>query len=353
MDLSTQYLGFELPHPFMPGASPLVDDLDTVRRLEDAGAAAIVLHSLFEEQITREQVATTRHLDAPSEGFAEAVTFFPDPPGFVLGPEEYLEQIRRIKAAVSVPVIASLNGTTEGGWLTYARLMENAGADALELNFYYLATDFDESGEILERRTLQMLESVKHGVSIPVAVKLSPFYTSLAWFARRLDEFGADGIVLFNRFYQPDIDVEELAVAPTLRLSDSTELLLRLRWLAILSGRVNASLAVTGGVHTAVDALKAVMAGADAVQVVSALLKHGPERLATLRQEVALWLEEHEYESLAQARGSMNLLRSPDPAAHERANYMQILQSWKGVFQEEPGFGAPQRPRVGTPDRHA
>lgn len=333
MDLSTTYLGFALPHPFMPGASPLVDDLDTVRRLEDAGAAAIVMHSLFEEQLTREQLVTHSRLIAMEEGHAEALSYLPEPPDFHLGPDEYLEQIRKIKAAVHIPVIASLNGTTDGGWLTYARLLEQAGADALELNVYALATDFDESSELLEKRVLHMLWSMKSAVHLPVAVKLSPFYTALAHFARRLDDLGADGLVLFNRFYQPDFDLEALEVKPALRLSDSSELLLRLRWLAILSGRIKASLAVTGGVHTAVDALKALMAGADAIQVVSALLKHGPERLRTLRQEVALWLEEHEYESLAQARGSLNLLRCPDPAAHERANYMHILQSWRGLAE--------------------
>ena len=330
MDLSTKYLGFELPHPFMPGASPLVDDLDAVRRLEDAGAAAIVMHSLFEEQITREQLAMYHHLDSPQGASAEALSYLPEPPDFALGPYEYLEQIRKIKKAVSVPVIASLNGTTRGGWLSYARLMQEAGADALELNVYQLATDFEESSELLEKRVLHMLWEVKSSVRIPVAVKLSPFYTALAHFAQRLDDLGTDGLVLFNRFYQPDFDIEALEVRPTLRFSDSSELLLRLRWLAILSGRVNASLAVTGGVHTPVDAVKAVMAGADAIQVVSALLKNGPGRLAKMRLELASWLEAHEYDSLAQAKGSLNLLRCPDPAAHERANYMHVLQSWKG-----------------------
>ncbi|HEY7216053.1 MAG TPA: dihydroorotate dehydrogenase-like protein [Thermoanaerobaculia bacterium] len=330
MDLSTTYLGFRLPHPFLPGASPLVDDLDTVRRLEDAGAAAIVMHSLFEEQITREQMAVARFLDLPSESYAEALTYLPDPDSFALGPEEYLEHIHKLKAVVSVPVIASLNGTTHGGWLGYARLMEHAGADALELNVYAIATDFNDSSEIAEQRTLHMLEAIKHEIGVPVAVKLSPFYTSLSHFARRLAERGADGLVLFNRFYQPDIDVETLEVAPTLRLSDSSELLLRLRWLAVLSGRIDTSLAVTGGVHTSLDAVKAVMAGADAVQLVSTLLRHGPEQLTNLRRDLALWLEEHEYDSLAQMKGSMNLLRCPNPGAHERANYMTILQSWWG-----------------------
>ena len=330
MDLSTSYLGFSLPHPFMPGASPLVDDLDTVRRLEDAGAAALVMHSLFEEQIAREQVAVARYLDVPSNSFAEALTYLPSPDTFALGPEEYLEHIHKLKATVSIPVIASLNGATDGGWLGYARLMEHAGADALELNVYFLPADLTESSEMLERRTLQMLAAVRHSIGVPVAVKLSPFYTSLPHFARRLAEQGADGLVLFNRFYQPDIDVETLEVAPTLHLSDSSELLLRLRWLALLSGRVNASLAVSGGVHTALDAVKAIMAGADAIQVVSVLLRHGPEQLAQLRRHLALWLEEHEYDSLAQMKGSMSLLRCPNPAAHERANYMTILQSWWG-----------------------
>jgi dihydroorotate dehydrogenase (fumarate) len=330
MDLSTTYLGFRLPHPFIPGASPLVDDLDTVRRLEDAGAAAIVMHSLFEEQITCEQMAVARYLEVPAESFAEALTYLPSPDSFALGPEEYLEHIHKLKAMVSVPVIASLNGATDGGWLGYARLIENAGADALELNVYALATELTDSSETIERRTLHMLDAVKRSIGIPVAVKLSPFYTSLAYFARRLAEHGADGLVLFNRFYQPDIDVETLEVAPTLRLSDSSELLLRLRWLAILSSRVGASLAVTGGVHNALDAVKAAMAGADAIQLVSTLLRHGPEQLTTLRRDLALWLEEHEYDSLEQMKGSMSLLRCPNSAAHERANYRTVLQSWWG-----------------------
>jgi dihydroorotate dehydrogenase (fumarate) len=328
MDLSTSYLGFKLPHPFMPGASPLVDDLDTVKRLEDAGAAAIVMHSLFEEQITREEMATFLHTEPHGESFAEALSFFPNPDRFALGPDEYLDQIRRIKGTVRVPVIASLNGTSLGGWLSYSRLMEQAGADALELNVYALATDPETSGQALERRTVEMLRAVKAAVRIPVAVKLSPFYSSLAHFAGSLDEAGADGLVLFNRFYQPDLDIEELQVSRELRLSHPSELPLRLRWLAVLSARLRQSFAVSGGVHTATDALKAVMAGADAVQMVSALLQRGPEYLRTIREETARWLEEHEYESLEQSRGSLNLAACPDPAVYERANYMLILQSW-------------------------
>jgi dihydroorotate dehydrogenase (fumarate) len=329
MDLSTTYLGFNLPHPIMPGASPLVDDLDMVRRLEDAGASAIVMHSLFEEQIVRDQVGTIHGLEAHEHAYAEALSFLPRPEEFALGPDQYLEQVRRIKAAVGVPVIGSLNGVTATGWLEQARLIEQAGADALELNVYYLATDPGESGEMVERRTLEIVREVKRAVRVPVAIKLSPFFSSVTYLAGRLDEMGADGLVLFNRFYQPDIDVETLEVRPTLRLSDSSELLLRLRWLAVLSGRVWASLAVSGGVHTSLDAVKAVMAGAHAVQVVSALLMRGPETIAILRREMARWLEEHEYESLAQMRGSMRLLSAPEPGAFERANYMRILQSWR------------------------
>jgi dihydroorotate dehydrogenase (fumarate) len=328
MDLSTSYLGLRLQHPFMPGASPLVDEIDTVRHLEDSGAAAIVMHSLFEEQITHEQVATLRHMDAHAESFAEALSYFPSPEDYRLGPEEYLEQIRRIKSAVRIPVIASLNGSTPGGWLNYARLMEEAGADALELNVYYLATDPDDTSAAIEQRTVDMLRTVRQGVRIPVAVKLSPFYSSLAHVARELDGAGAQGLVLFNRFYQPDIDVEQLEVVRSLELSSSSELLLRLRWLAALSGRVQGSLAVTGGVHTALDAVKAIMAGAHGVQMVSALFLHGVEHLKSMKSQVASWMEEHEYESLDQMRGSMSLLRCPDPKVFERANYMHILAEW-------------------------
>jgi len=329
MDLSTSYLGLKLANPFMPGASPLVDDVDTVKRLEDAGAAAIVMHSLFEEQIVREQLSTFLHTERHGESFAEAMTYFPSPDRFALGPEEYLEHIGRVKTAVRVPVIASLNGTTLGGWLDYAKAMQQAGADALELNVYSLHSDPEEGGPTIEDRTVEMLKAVKAAVKIPVAIKLSPYYTSMANFARRLDATGADGLVVFNRFYQPDIDAEALQAVRALHLSNSSELPLRLRWLAILSGRVKASLAVTGGVHTALDAIKSVMAGAHAIQVVSALLQRGPHYLATLREKMVAWMEEHEYTSLAQMQGSMNLLMCPDPTVYERANYMLILQSWR------------------------
>jgi len=329
MDLTTTYLGLKLPHPFLPGASPMVDDLDTVRRLEDAGAAALVLYSLFEEQIAHEEMAIFLHTETHGEAFAEAQSYFPDPGRLILGPNNYLEHLRRVKAAVSIPVIASLNGSSLGGWLRYAKELESAGADAIELNVYAMATDARPVSREIEDLEVQMVRTVKQSVKIPLAVKLSPFYTAFANFAQRLVEAGADGLVLFNRFYQPDIDIENLAVERTLHLSDSSELLLRLRWLAVLSGRVRTSYAVTGGVHTAEDAIKAIMAGADAVQMVSALLKHGPEYLRQVHDDLVHWAEEHDYHSLDQMRGSMNLETSPDPAAFERANYMLVLQGWR------------------------
>jgi len=329
MDLSTTYLGLKLSSPFMPGASPLVDDLGAVKKLEDAGAAAIVMHSLFEEQITREQVSTILDMEMHADAYAEALSYFPEPKDFKLGPEPYLEQVHRVKETVSVPVIASLNGTSPAGWLEYASLIQQAGADALELNVYYLATNAWEPADAVEKRVLDAVKAVRGAVTIPVAVKLSPYYSSLTFLAHELDLAGVAGLVLFNRFYQPDIDVENLEVAPTLKLSDSSELLLRLRWLAILTGKVKCSLAASGGVHSPVDAVKAIMAGADAVQVVSALLTHGPRHLKVLVDGLSGWMDEHEYTSLAQLHGSMSHANSPNPQAIERANYMRILQSWR------------------------
>lgn len=329
MDLTTTYLGLKLPHPLMPGASPLADSLDTVKRLEDAGAAAIVLRSLFEEQITREQSGLVHNIEVTSSVSAEALSYFPQPDDFAFGTHEYLEQIRKIKAAVKVPVIASLNGTSNEGWLSYAKTIQQAGADALELNVYFIATDPKETGVQVEQRTLDILKAVKKAISIPVAVKLSPFFSSISHLASQLDEAGADGLVLFNRFYQPDIDIEALEAVPSLHLSDSSELLLRIHWLAILAGQVKASLAATGGVHTGVDAVKAIMAGASAVQVVSRLLEDGPDRLLTIVQGLRHWMEEHDYESIDQMRGSMSLKKSPDAGAFERGNYMKVLRSWR------------------------
>ncbi|MGK2859162.1 MAG: dihydroorotate dehydrogenase-like protein [Thermoanaerobaculia bacterium] len=330
MDTTTTYLGLKLPNPFIVGASPLGDTVESARRIEDAGAAAIVMRSLFEEQIDTEALATHRAIDSHTDSYAEARSFFVEPLEFVIGPDEYLDHLRRIKAAVKIPVIASLNGFSVGGWLDYAIRIELAGADALELNIYYVPTEERESGEEIETRTVAMVADVKKAVKIPVAVKLSPFYTALPNFARRLEAAGADGLVLFNRFFESDIDIDELAVISQMQLSTSAELLLRLRWLAILSGRLHtANLAVSGGVHTSVDAIKSVMAGASAIQLVASLLKNGPGYLHTIRREMVAWMEEKGYESMDQMRGSMNILRSPNPREYARVNYMKILQTWQ------------------------
>ena len=328
MDLSTTYLGFELPNPFIVGASPLADNVDNVKKLVDAGASAIVLRSLFEEQLTSEGLATTASMDGVADSFAEALSYFANPEHFVLGPDEYVSHLQEVKEVAGVPVIASLNGTTSGGWLNHAKRLEEAGADALELHIYSVPTDPDVSGRTIVDNTTEMVGQVKSAVRIPVAVKLSPFYASFANVAKRLDEKSVDGIVVFNRFYQPDIDVEELEVTKALRLSDSSDLPLRLRGLAVISGRVKASLAVTGGVHTCVDAVKASMCGAHAIQLVSALLKNGPEHISRLRDELAEWLEKHEYQSLRQMQGSMSLQKCPNPRAFIRGSYAQVLQTW-------------------------
>ncbi len=331
MNLKTKYLGLELDHPLMPGASPLSSDRDAVRRLEDAGAAAIVLPSLFEEQIDNEESASERYMDAHENSTAEASTFAPSLSRdvFRLGPEEYLTHLRWMKENLAVPVIGSLNGTSRGGWLEYASMLEQAGADAMELNLYEMACDPSESGSGKELHVLDIVKAVKAQVNLPVAVKLSPFYSSLPHFAGLLEEVGADGLVLFNRFYQADLDIDALEVARTLQLSDSSELLLRLRWLAVLSDSFQGALAASGGVHHVHDVVKAIMCGAHTVQVVSALLQQGPGYLATLRTGLVEWLEEHEYESVQQMCGSMNMSRCPNPREYERTNYVQILQTWE------------------------
>jgi dihydroorotate dehydrogenase (fumarate) len=329
MDLSTTYLGLKLQTPFVPGASPLTDDLDGVRRLEDAGAPLLVLRSLFEEQIKREQMANFIHMDWHGESFAEAVSYFPRPESFVFGPEEYLNHLRRVKEAVKVPVIASLNGTTPHGWLDYPPLIEQVGADALELNLYRLALDPGTSGADVERECVEAVRTVRKAVRMPIAVKLSPFFSSFGHLATRVVEAGAQGLVLFNRFYQPDIDPVGLQARSTLLLSSPAELPLRLRWVAALSPRLDCSFAVTGGVLHGVDGVKAAMAGADVFQVVSALLRSGPEYLGCLRREMEEWMEENEWSSLAEMQGAMDLDRCPDPEVFERANYMLMLQSWR------------------------
>ncbi len=329
MELATTYLGLPLKNPVMPGASPLVNQLDNVRRLEDAGAAAVVMHSLFEEQITNDQIAEFAHTENPAESFSEAVSYFPHMEDYAFGPDCYLDQISRIKESVEIPVIGSLNGVSQGGWIDYARLIQQAGADALELNVYYIATAPDEPGVAVENRTLEIFQAVKEAVTIPVAVKLSPFFSSPGHFAKQLDGMGAAGVVLFNRFYQPDINIEELEATHRLDLSNSTELRLRLRWAAILHGHLKADIAVSGGVHTVEDIIKAIMSGASVVQVVSCLLKYGPTHIGSLINGLRHWLEDHEYDSVGQMRGSMSLQHCPDPSVFERANYLRVLQLWK------------------------
>ena len=325
MDLETPYLGMRLPHPLIVGAGPLGDELDRVRQLEDAGAAMLGLRSLYEEEITGEQMDTFLHTESYSESFAEAGTFTPEPM-LALGPDEYLEHLRRVKAAVRMPVVASLNGVTPSGWTSYARLCEDAGADALELQVYHAASDMTLAAAEVERRAIEIVRDVKRSLRIPVAVKLTPLLTAFAHFAKALDTAGADGLVLFTRFHRVDIDVEELEVVRSLPLSDSSELALRLRGTAALTGRVRASLAVTGGVHTGLDVIKATMAGAHATQLVSALLLHGPDHLRTVRREVEEWMTEHEWDSLDEMRGNMGFERLPDPAAYERANFRMALR---------------------------
>ena len=328
MNLTTTYLGLELKNPIVCGSCPLGTNIDTIRQLEMAGAAAIVLPSLFEEEIVGEAQAQMA-MESVGAGFGEASSYLPDPEGYHVGPERYLDHIKAAKDAAAIPIIGSLNGTSPGGWIRYAEKIEKAGADAIELNAYYLATDPEATGASVEERVLAVVKAVKEAVSIPIAVKLSPFYSSLSNFARELEKAGADGLVLFNRFYQPDIDIEELDVIPNLRLSTADELRLRLRWLSVLSSQVGMSLAATGGAHNAVDVIKAVMTGAHSVQMVSALLIHGPEHIQRTIEAVEFWLTEHDYESLEQMRGSMNMSKVPVPAKLTRANYMKMLDSWQ------------------------
>jgi dihydroorotate dehydrogenase (fumarate) len=328
IDLTTTYLGLSLRNPLVVSASPLGEDLANLPALEEAGAAAIVLPSLFEEQLVLESLDLHRQLSHGTESFAESLTYFPDMADYNFGPDGYLEHIRQAKAAVDIPVIASLNGTQPGSWVRYAREMADSGADAVELNIYYLPTSPELPGAQLEEMYCDLVRLVKAHVRVPVAVKLSPYFTAMAHMAQRLTEAGADALVLFNRFYQPDFDLEELAVKPTLTLSSPYELLLRLHWVAILFGRIRADLAVTGGVHGGRDVVKALMAGAKVAMLTSALLKHGIGHLAKVRAELVRWMEDNDYESVRQMQGSMSQRRVADPAAFERANYMKVLRSY-------------------------
>ncbi|MCL4178322.1 MAG: dihydroorotate dehydrogenase-like protein [Verrucomicrobia bacterium] len=329
MDLTTKYLGLTLRSPLVPAASPLSLELDNLKQMEAVGAGAVILESLFEEQLRADRAELAERLEQGTESFAEALTYFPEPSEFKLGPETYLEHIAAAKDALQIPVIASLNGSTLGGWIDYARQIQGAGADALELNIYAIPTDPDTTAGEVEDTYVKIVQSVKEQVTIPVAVKLSPFFTNFANMAKRLDEVGADGLVLFNRFYQPDIDLQNLEVVPNILLSTPMAMRLPLRWIAILYGRVKADLAATSGVHRATDALKMLMAGAAVTTMASALLRHGIKHLATVESEIRQWMEEHEYESVTQMRGSMSQQSCPDPSSFERAQYMKAISSFK------------------------
>ncbi|MGD2077591.1 MAG: dihydroorotate dehydrogenase-like protein [Chloroflexota bacterium] len=346
MDLTTTYLGLKLKNPLVPSSSPLTRNLNTLRRMEDNGASAIVLYSLFEEQITMESHTLNNYLTQGVESFPEALTYFPEASDYETGPEEYVEHIRQAKEALEIPIIASLNGVSTGGWVDYARNIEQAGADALELNIYYLPTDPNLSGTEVEQIYVDVLGDVKQAVDIPVAMKLSPYFSSLANVAKRLDAGGASGLSLFNRFYQPDLDIENLEVVPHLLLSTSAELRLPLRWIAILYGRIEADLALTTGIHTAEDVLKGLMAGASVTMMASELLRNGVGRLREVLIDLERWLVEYEYESVNQMQGSLSQINCAEPAAFERANYMRVLSSfapdylWRsGALGAVPGGG--------------
>src|SRR5579883_2469138 len=329
-DLTTKYLGLKLRSPLVPSASPLSQEISSIRRLEDAGAAAIVLYSLFEEQLRLETLELDHHLSAGTESFAESLTYFPEPSEFRLGPEGYLEHIRKAKEAVGIPVIASLNGATVGGWTKFAQQIEQAGADALECNIYYIPSDPEIKAADIEQTYVDIVWAVKSAISIPVAVKLSPFFTNFAHVAKRLDDAGA--VVLFNRFYQPDIDLEELEIRPNVLLSTPQALRLPLTWIGILYGRLRASLAATSGVHEAQDAIKLLMAGASVTMMCSALLRNGINHLRHVERGIVDWMEQHEYESIHQMQGSMSQLRCADPSAFERAQYMRAVKSLQHVM---------------------
>ena len=342
IDLSTNYLGLRLRTPLVASASPLSQELEGIRRLEAAGASAIVLYSLFEEQLRQEALELDYHLSAGTESFAESLTYFPAPSEFRTGPEGYLAHIEAAKRAVEVPIIASLNGATLGGWTKYARAMEDAGADAIECNIYFIPSDMDMPGYEVEQQYVDIVRAVRSSVRIPVAIKLSPFFSNMAHTAKWMVEAGADALVLFNRFYQPDIDLNELEVRPNVLLSTPQALRLPLTWIGILYGRVRANLAATSGIHSAEDVIKLLMAGADVTMLCSALLRNGASTLQTIEREVVEWMEEHEYESVEQMRGSMSQLRCADTSAFERAQYMRAVKDagfiQRSQFPAQEGF---------------
>jgi dihydroorotate dehydrogenase (fumarate) len=329
MDLTTRYLGLTLKNPIVPSASPLGNEIDNLKKMEDAGAAAVVLESLFEEQIRHESKELDHYLHFGAESFAEAITYFPQASDYRIGPEEYLEHIRMAKEAVDIPIIASLNGVTVGGWIDYSRKMEKAGADALELNVYYIPTSSRLSGVEVESLYIDILKAVKAAVKIPVAMKLSPFFSSLSHFTRRLDENGVNGLVLFNRFYQPDIDLDQLEVVPNVILSTPQAMRLPLRWIAILHGRIKADLAATSGIHNAHDVIKMLMVGANVTMMCSALLRNGIPHITAVLNGIKSWMDEHEYDSVQLMQGSMSQKNVADPSSFERANYQKALQSYR------------------------
>jgi dihydroorotate dehydrogenase (fumarate) len=332
IDLSTNYVGLKLRTPLVPSASPLSQEIDSIRRLEDSGASAIVLGSLFEEQLRQESVELDYRLNEHSESFAEALSYLPQPSEFRLGPEGYLDHIRKAKQAVRIPIIASLNGATVGGWTAYAKEIEQAGADAIECNIYAIPSNPDIAAAEIERDYIQIVKAVKSVVTIPVAVKLSPFFTNMANMARRFDEAGANALVLFNRFYQPDINLDELEIQPNVLLSTPQALRLPLTWIGILYGRVRANLAATSGVHGPEDVIKLLMVGADVTMMCSTLLRNGISHLQYIEEGIVRWMEQHEYESVQQMKGSMSQLRCPDPSAFERAQYMKAVKGVQHVM---------------------
>ena len=329
MDLSTKYLGLKLKSPLVVSASPLSESISTIKQMEDNGAAAVVLYSLFEEQITTEEEELHYHTTSGTDSFAEALSYFPEPEEYKLGPEDYLKHITEAKSAVDIPVIASLNGYSLGGWVEYASLFEKAGADALELNIYYIPTDPEITGEKVEQGYLDIVKAVKDQVKIPVAVKLSPYFSNMANMARKLDGTGVDGLVLFNRFYQPDIDLDQLEVTPNVKLSRSYDLRLPMRWIAILYNKRKADLASTSGLHTGMDVIKMMMVGANVTMLNSVLLRQGIPMIATIERQMREWMEENEYESVNQMRGSMSQQNLADPSAYERAQYMKAITFYK------------------------
>lgn len=328
MDLSTTYLGLKLRTPLVPSASPLSEEVDGIKRLEDAGASAVVIYSLFEEQLRRDRLELAHHMEAGTDSFAEALTYFPEPGELKLGPEEYLKHVSAAKAAVGIPIIASLNGSSAGGWIQYARQIQQAGADAIELNIYYIPADMELTGTEVEKTYVDILKAVKAEVSLPVAVKLSPFFSSFANMARRLDDGGADALVLFNRFYQPDINLETLEIQPNILLSTPMAMRVPLRWIAMLYGRLKANLAATSGIHRATDVLKMLMAGADVTQLCSVLLRHGAKQIGVIEKDLNTWMEQHEYESVTQLKGSLSQKNCADPGSFERAQYMRAISSF-------------------------